>query len=137
MPRELTLQSVGQEATGSHLEIKVKHTDRAVRVTLSGILDRDGLHKLVRVTGRHLAGRGHRVILDGQALSHMDYRLAGDLVRWNHELGQFGHQLYLHRWSDYLKAILCMEDWDQELGMPVGFSLSQAGTSIIAGRAQA
>jgi len=120
MPRELTLQPVRQEAASSHLAIEIRHTDRAVRVTLSGILDHDGFKTLVATLGRHLSGRGHRVILDGRGLSHMDYRITGELTRWNRTMRQFGHQLLLQGWSDYLKAILCMGDWDGELLGSVG-----------------
>ena len=68
-----------------------------------------------------LLGRGCRVVLDGSGLTHMDYRSTRDLIRWNRNLRQFGHQLYLQCWNDYLKAILCMEDWERELVLPVGF----------------
>ncbi len=116
MPRELTRQSVRQEAAGSHLEIEVKHKERTVRVTLSGILDQQGVEKITARVAPRLLGRGCRVILDGSQLSHLDYRATRSLVQWNRKLRQFHHQLFLLGWSDYLKAILLMEDWDSELG---------------------
>ncbi len=118
MPRELARQSVRQEAAGSHLEtleVEVRQTDRTVRVTLSGSLDRAGVRRLVSRVAPMLLGRGWRIILDGSRLSHLDYRATSSLVMWNRQLRQFRHQLYLHGWSDYLKAILVMEDWDSEL----------------------
>ena len=118
MTRELARQSVWQEATGSHLEIlevEVRNTDRTVRVALSGILDQQGVEKLIGRVAARLPGRGCRIILDGSGLSHLDYRATAALVTWNRKLRQFHHQLYLQNWSDYLKAILLMEDWDLEL----------------------
>lgn len=133
MPRELARQSVRQEAAGSHLEIlevDVRQTDRTVRATLSGILDRPGIEKLIaRVTPR-LPGRGSRIVLDGSRLTHLDYRATGDLVLWNRKLRLFRHQLYLQNWSDYLKAILLMEDWDQEL---VGPAAAPVTLGLLAG----
>lgn len=118
MPRELARQSVRQEATGGHhrtLEVEVRQTDRTVRVTLSGILDQQGMEKLIGRVASRLPGRGCRIILDGSRLTHLDYRATATLVDWNRKLRMFRHQLYLQGWSDYLKAILLMEDWDQEL----------------------
>ena len=118
MPRELARQSVRQEAAGSHpeiLEVEVRQTDRTVRVTLSGILDRNGVEKVIGRVAPRLLGRGFRVVLDGSQLSHLDYRATAALVQWNRKLRQFRHQLFLQGWSDYLKAILLMEDWDSEL----------------------
>ena len=119
MPRELARQSVRQEAAGSHLEIlevEVRQTDRTVRVALSGILDRQGVEKIISRVSPRLLGRGCRVVLDGSHLSHLDYRATDSLVRWNRKLRQFNHQLFLQSWSGYLKAILLMEDWNSELG---------------------
>ncbi len=115
-PRELARTSPWQEAAGTHTEIEIRQHDRTVRVSLSGILDRDGVERLIsRVTPR-LDRRGFRVILDGTRLTHLDYRATGALIAWNRRLGAFRHTLYLHGWSDYLKAIVVMEDWDRELG---------------------
>ena len=115
MPRELTRQSVRQEAGGIQLDIEVSNKDLTVRVALSGVLDQDGLKRVILRVARMLLGRGCRVVLDGSHLTHMDYRSTRDLIRWNRNLRQFGHQLYLQNWNDYLKAILCMEDWEREL----------------------
>lgn len=118
MPREMARQSVRQEAAGSHrnnLEMEVRHTERAVRVTLSGILDRKGLEQVISRVAPRLLGRGCKVVLEGSQLSHLDYRVTAQMVQWNRKLRQFGHQLYLQGWSPYLKAILLMEDWDSEL----------------------
>ncbi len=120
MPRELTRQSVRQEAGGSHLDIEVSSKDMTVRVALSGVLDQSGLERVIARVATLLSGRGCRVILDGSGLIHMNYRCTSDLIRWNRNLHQFRHQLYLQNWNDYLKAILCMEDWEREL--PVAFT---------------
>jgi len=62
-------------------------------------------------------------VLDGSRLSHLDYRATASLIRWNRNLRDYHHQLFLQQWSDYLKAILAMEDWDRELGgVPAGLS---------------
>ncbi len=115
-PRELTRLPGRQEAAGTLTEIEIRQNERAVWVTLSGILDRAGVEKLIaRVTPR-LDQRGRRIVLDGSRLAHLDYRATGALVAWNRRLKAFHHQLYLHGWSDYLKAIVVMEDWDRELG---------------------
>lgn len=116
MPRESTRQPGRQDAAGSHMEMKIRQTDTAAWVALSGILDRDGVMRLIDRVTPHLSRRGTRVVLDGRRLTHLDYRATRLLVDWNRRLGAFNHQLYLHRWSDYLKAILVMEDWDRELG---------------------
>jgi len=120
MSRELTRQSPGQEAGGTHLDIEVSSKDMTVRVSLSGLLDQPGLEKLIGRVAPRLSARGCRVIIDGSGLSHMDYRSTRALIRWNRNLRQFHHQLYLLNWDDYLKAILCMEDWEQELAVPAG-----------------
>ena len=116
MPRELTRQLDVRTDAGSRMEIKVRHTERAVWVSLSGILDRDGVERLISRVAPRLARRGCRIILDGTRLTHLDYRATHGLVAWNRKLRDHHHQLLLHRWSDYLKAILVMEDWDLELG---------------------
>ena len=118
MPRELTRQSVRQEAAGSDLEITVRQDDRTVWVALSGILDRRGVANLMSRVAPLLASRGCRIVLDGTRLVHLDFRATHGLVAWSRRLRDFHHQLYLKGWSDYLKAILVMEDWDRELGTP-------------------
>lgn len=132
MPRELARRSVqklsqqsslqyGRQEAASRqrktLEMDVGHTERTVRVTLSGILDRKGVEEMSAKVATRLAGRGYRVILDGSGLTHLDYRATASLLEWNRKIRRFRHQLYLLGWSDYLKAILVMEDWDLELGV--------------------
>jgi hypothetical protein len=121
MPRELTRQLVRQEAAGSRLEIEVRHRERAVWVSLSGILDRQGVERMISRVAPRLASRGCRIILDGKRLTHLDYRATQGLLKWNRKLRDHHHKLLLQGWNDYLKAILVMEDWDRELGsMPIG-----------------
>ncbi len=124
MSRELTRKSIRQEAGGSILDIEVSSKDMTVRVTLSGLMDQDGLEKVIARVAPGLPARGCRIILDGSGLTHLDYRATRSLIRWNRNLRQYRHQLYLQNWSNYLKAILCMEDWQQELGMPAGLLAS-------------
>jgi len=116
MPRESTRQPKRQDAGGSHMEMEIKQTDQAVWVTLSGILDREGVDRLIGRVAPRLHRNGARIVLDGSRLAHLDYRATSFLLAWNRKLRGYGHQLYLHGWSDYLKAILVMEDWDRELG---------------------
>ena len=127
MPRELTRQSVRQEAASSRTDLEIRHGERAVWVSLSGILDRDGVEEMIGRVAPRLTHRGCRIYLDGSNLTHLDFRATHSLLAWNRKLRDFHHTLYLHRWSDYLKAILVMEDWDRELGavpqgpVPLGF----------------
>ena len=134
MPREMARQSAWQEPAGSSLNIQVKQIDRTVRVTLSGILDQQGMEQLPAVVAPRLRETGCRIILEGENLTHLDYRVTRSLIRWNRNLGQFRHQLYFQGWSDYLKAILCMEDWDGELaGRPIGDSHWRVLDNILLG----
>jgi ABC-type transporter Mla MlaB component len=119
MPREMTRQSARQDAAVSHLDIEVTSKDMTARVALSGLLDQVGLERLISQVAPRLSGLGYRVILDGTGLVHLDYRTTRSLIRWNRNLRQFRHQLYLQNWNNYLKAILCMEDWERELGLPL------------------
>ncbi len=119
MSRELTRQFSRTEsapARRDHLQIQVSHFERTVRVTLSGTLDCTGVEKLISRVAPRLVSRGCRIILDGSRLNHLDFRATHSLIRWNRQLRDFHHQLFLQEWSDYLKAILVMEDWDRELG---------------------
>jgi hypothetical protein len=116
MSRELTRQLERRTDAGTRMEITVRHSERAVWVSLSGILDRSGVESLISRVAPRLARRGCRIILDGTRLTHLDYRATHGLVAWNRKLRDHHHQLLLHMWSDYLKAILVMEDWDLELG---------------------
>ncbi len=122
MPRELTRQFVPAETTSAqpdHLQIRLSQKERTVRVSLSGTLDRQGMARLVARVTPHLVSRGLRIELDGSGLAHLDFRATSDLICWHRRLRDFDHRLYLKDWSDYLKAILVMEDWDRELG-PAG-----------------
>ena len=119
MSRELTRQFVRTDSAPArldHLQIQVSQSERTVRVTLSGTLDCAGVEKLISRVAPQLVSRGCRIILDGSRLAHLDFRATHSLVGWNRRLRDFNHQLYLRNWSDYLKAILVMEDWDRELG---------------------
>ncbi len=119
MPRELTRQFVRTDDAPAHqdpLQIQVSHSERTVRVALSGILDCRGIEKLISRVAPRLANRGCRIILDGSRLTHLDFRATHGLIRWNRQLCDYNHKLYLKEWSNYLKAILVMEDWDRELG---------------------
>lgn len=112
MSREGTRQPVRQEAARTPTEIQIRRNERGVWVSLSGMLDKDGVAALAARVAPGLAGRGARVVLDGSGLTHMDYRATRDLVAWHRRLRRRGQALYLQGWSDYLKAILVMEDWD-------------------------
>ena len=115
-PREMTRMPSRQEAAGTHTEIEIRQNDKVVWVTLSGILDRVGVERLISRVTLRLERRGCRIVLDGSRVTHLDYRATGALIAWNRRLHAFHHLLYLHGWSDYLKAIVVMEDWDRELG---------------------
>jgi len=118
----MTRQFVPAETTSIQpdpLQIRISQAERTVRVSLSGTLDRAGMARLINRVAVRLDRRGYRIILDGSRLAHLDFRATSDLIRWHRRLGEFEHQLYLKDWSDYLKAILVMEDWDRELG-PAG-----------------
>ena len=112
MPRDGTRQSARQEAARSTLDVQVRHMEQAVWVSLSGILDRDGVAALAARVAPGLAGRGARIVLEGSGLTHMDYRATRTLLAWHRRLHRRGYALYLQWWSNYLKAILVMEDWD-------------------------
>ena len=127
MPRELTRQSVRQEAASSRTDLEIRHGERAVWVSLSGILDRDGVEEMIGRVAPRLTQRGFRIYLDGTDLVHLDFRATQGLLAWNRKLRDYHHTFYLHRWSDYLKAILVMEDWDRELGAAPMMRVSLGG----------
>lgn len=121
MPREGTRQPARQEAAHSTLDVHVRHTERAVWVSLSGILDRDGVAAIAARVAPGLMRGGARLVLEGSGLTHMDYRATRSLIAWHRRLHRRGHALFLQGWSDYLKAILVMEDWDCDRSQaPVG-----------------
>ncbi len=115
MPRESTRQARTANPSCDTFDYAIKQKGGTVWVTLSGILDRIGLERLIAGVAPRLGARGFRVVLEGSRLMHIDYRTIRELLRWNRSLRTFRHQLYLADWSDYLKAILSMEDWDGEL----------------------
>lgn len=143
MPREMARQSVWTETKPTSLNIQIRQVDRTVWVTLSGILDQPGMQQLVARVAPVLRETGCRVILDGERLTHLDYRVTRSLLRWHRNLKQFGHQLYLRRWSGYLQAILLVEDWNGELagnltrnlsGHPAGASQWRVLDGLLSGR---
>ena len=87
-PREMTRQPGRQEAVGNHTEIEIRQNDRAVWVTLSGILDRAGIDRLIARVAPRLERRGCRIVLDGSRLTHLDYRATGALIAWNRRLAR-------------------------------------------------
>lgn len=113
--RGVARQQVRFGIQDSGLEFAIRQQGHTVWVTLSGILDRPQLARLVRRVTPLLEKRGRQVILDGRQLHHVDYRVVRPLIDWNRRLRAFDHRLLLSHWSDYLKAILCMEDWNREL----------------------
>jgi len=118
VPRELTRQFTAKEIAPSRLDtfgVRVSCSEKTVRVSLSGTLDRQGVAQMISRVAPGLVSRGCRIILDGSALAHLDFRATHSLIRWNRHLRAFDHQLYLKDWNNYLKAILVMEDWDREL----------------------
>jgi hypothetical protein len=115
MPREMTLQSPDRLSRTGALAFTIDQRDTAVWVTLSGVMDREGLARVVRRVDPLLTGRSRRVVLDGARLLHVDYRAVRDLVGWNDHLKPYAHQLRLARWSRYRHVILSMEDWSGEL----------------------
>jgi anti-anti-sigma regulatory factor len=106
MPRETTRQPPHLHLVKGGLDFEIREHDGDVRVALSGTLDRNQLSQLMRQTAPRLSRRGRRVILDGQALEHLDYRVVGDLMDWARDLRAFGHRLLLTEWSTYLRTIL-------------------------------
>lgn len=115
MPRESTRRSVKLRGPGSGLDFEIQQHDLTVWVTLSGVMNRHQLARLTRRITPSLGRRGCRVVLDGGSLRHIDYRAVKPLIQWSRHLRSFGHRLFLANWSDYLKAILFVEDWEREL----------------------
>ena len=115
MPSEGIRQLRGSTAAGYDPAFRTTVQGRTVRIHLAGILDRAGVPRMIRAATAALNGRDLLVVLDGSGLTHLDYRCVPMLVRWSRGLRTYGHRVYLAGWSDYLKAILAMEDWDGEL----------------------
>jgi ABC-type transporter Mla MlaB component len=110
--------TVSTPAARSQIHITVR--GRTVRVHLVGTLDRDGTTRLIQAANRALVGGRYLVVLDASRLGHLDYRCVPMLVRWSRGLASFRHRLVLEHWSQYLRAILAMEDWDGELERGAG-----------------
>jgi ABC-type transporter Mla MlaB component len=108
-------RSVEFRGPGSGLDFHIRQLGVTVWVTLFGTLDRSQLSRLKLRLTPALKDCGHRVVLDGRSLAHVDYRAVQPLIHWHRHLCAFNHQLYLYQWNDYLKAILCVEDWEREL----------------------
>ncbi len=102
-------------AKAGALVFRINQRGDLVRVSLAGILDRDGCQELMRQVSLALPARSCQLVFDGRRLLHMDYRCVSPLIRWSRGLRSFGHCLRLVGWSAYLDAILAMEDWDREL----------------------
>ena len=131
MPRELTRQSRKLRICNYEHGFEIRQHGLTVWVTLIGVVDQPGMERLISRVDPLMRGRGFRIVLHGRQLCHLDYRAVRPLLEWNRILARFGHALMLSGWSDYLKAILCMEDWDRELGvgasrLPAWRSLSES-----------
>jgi ABC-type transporter Mla MlaB component len=120
MPRESTRQSVRFRIIDRGLDFEIRQQGAIVWVALFGILDRQRLAQLINSLMPLLAQRSRRIVLDGQRLCHIDFRVVTPLIEWSRALKAYDHKLWLAHWSDYLKAILLMEDWEREL--PLGSS---------------
>ena len=115
MPSEGIRQPDISTPFGSDPEPHITIQGRIVRIHLAGILDRDGVRRLMREVDGHLRGQGLMVVLDAAGLQHLDYRCVELLLDWQRRLRSYRHRLCLAGWNAYLRAILAMEDWDGEL----------------------
>lgn len=131
-PRETTRQSVRLEVLDGGLEFEIRERGATVWVSLSGALDGERLAELKRRVRPCLQCRERRLVLDGRRLLHLDYRCVTALLAWNDDLRSFSHQLLLYGWSSYLRAILTVEDWSQQLS-PGPLPLSVGGAAAFAG----
>ncbi len=121
MPAETTRQLPHLQLLEGGLDFEIREHDEVVRVALSGTLDHDQLSRLkARLTAR-LPRRGRRIVLDGGALDHLDYRAVDALIAWARDLRTFGHRLSIVNWSPYLRAILALG------GRPAGHAAPVAG----------
>ena len=85
MPRESTRPFVSGDHAPHHpdrLQIRIDQNERTVRVALSGILDREGVDRLVSRVAPRLVSRGCRVILEGKS-----EELVNDPLARKHYLG--------------------------------------------------
>ena len=110
MPRESTRRTPRLTLLEGGSTFEIQERGSVLRVALLGTLDRERLQGLRRRIAPHLVQRGRRIVLDGQRLRHVDYRVAADLRRWNEELKSFGHALFLGGWSPYLRTLLPLGD---------------------------
>lgn len=108
MPRESTRRIPRFSLLEGGSDVEVQERGRDLRVTLSGELDRERLARLRRRIAPRLVRRGRRIVLDGSELRHVDYRAVGLLLAWHRELHEFGHDLLISRWNDYLRTILVL-----------------------------
>ena len=107
-PRETVRTPVRLAVVRGGLAAECTVRDDAVRVALSGTLDRSTLRSVRRRVEQRLWRRGLCVELDGRRLRHVDYRAAGDLLAWHRDLKAYGHRLLLVGWSRYLRTILVL-----------------------------
>ena len=117
MPRESTRRTAQLGIFESDLDFEIRQHGLTVWVALLGIVTKPKMERLIRRVAPRLGRRGYRIVLDGRQLCHLDYRAVRPMLEWNRTLRYFDHRLMLSGWSDYLKAILVMEDWDRELGV--------------------
>jgi anti-anti-sigma regulatory factor len=117
------------------LDLEIRERGATVWVALSGVLDAARLALLTRRITPLLQRRGRRIVLDGRRLVHLDYRCVPRLLAWSQGLCAFDHQLLLYGWNAYLRAILCVEDWDGQLSpgpvrLPAGHVNSAVGPEL-------
>lgn len=110
MPRESTRRTPRLTLLEGGSTFEIQERGSVLRVALLGTLDRGRLQELRRRIAPHLVQRGRRIVLDGQRLRHVDYRVASDLRRWNDQLRSYGHALLLGGWSPYLRTLLALGD---------------------------
>jgi anti-anti-sigma regulatory factor len=110
MPGESTRRPPRLYVLEGGLGFEIRERDGDVRVTLSGVLDRPMLQRLVAAVRPRLRSRDCRIVLDGRGLDHLDFRAVRDLVAWHRGLRDYGHTLLLAGWRPYHRAILILGD---------------------------
>jgi hypothetical protein len=110
MPGESTRRPPHLYVLEGGLGFEIRERDGDVRVTLSGVLDRPMLQRLVDAVRPRLVRRDCRIVLDGRGLDHLDFRAVRDLVAWHRRLRVYGHTLLLADWRPYHRAILILGD---------------------------